>query len=149
MSLLNNRVYNINKLKQFTNFHTRLQFMNAYVIGKLWYMLPLYTLANNDNINKIHKIIMRSARGVIGNYCCRFSISKILNICKWSTAKNMITHSAITTIHNIISNKKPLAIMNLFNLNNQRKSKQISTKYLPRTKQFKIKLYLQYNKYIQ
>ena len=51
--------------------------------------------------------------------------------------KNMITHSAITTIHNIISNKKPIAIMNLFNLNNQRKSKQISTKYLPRTEQFK------------
>ena len=137
MSLLHNRVYNINKLKQFTNFHTRLQFMNAYVIGKLWYMLPLYTQANNENINKIHKIIMRSARGVIGNYGCRFSISKILNICKWSTAKNMITHSAITTIHNIISNKKPIAIMNLFNLNNQRKSKQISTKYLPRTEQFK------------
>ena len=61
----------------------------------------------------------------------------------------MITHSAITTIHNIISNKKPIAIMNLFNLNNQRKSKQISTKYLPRTEQFKKKSYLQYNKYIQ
>ena len=84
---------------------------------------------------------MRSARGVIGNYGCRFSISKILNICKWSMAKNMITHSAITTIHNIISNKKPIAIMNLFNLNNQRKSKQILTKYLPRTEQFK-KIYV-------
>ena len=61
MSLLHNRVYNINKLKQFTNFHTRLQFMNAYVIGKLRYMLPLYTQANNENINKIHKMIMRLA----------------------------------------------------------------------------------------
>ena len=55
--------------------------MNAYVIGKLRYMLPLYTQANSDNINKIHKIIMRSARGAIGNYFCRFSITKILNIC--------------------------------------------------------------------
>ena len=80
---------------------------------------------------------MTSARGVIGNYGCRFSISKILNICKWSMAKNMINHSAITTIHIIISNKKPIAILNLFNLNNQKKSKQIWTKYLPRTEQFK------------
>ena len=29
------RVYNLNKLNQYTNFHTRLQFMNGYVIGKL------------------------------------------------------------------------------------------------------------------
>ena len=61
---------------------------------------------------------------------------KIVNICKWSMAKNMITHSAITTYHIIISNKNLIAIMNLFNLNNQRKSKQISTKYLLRTEQF-------------
>ena len=85
----------------------------------------------------VHKIIMRSARGAIGNYCCRFSIAKILNICKWSTAKNMITHSAITTIHNILTKKKPLSIIKLFNINNQRQSKQITTKYLPRTETFK------------
>ena len=99
--------------------------MNAYVIGKLQYMLPFYTQANNYNLNKIHKIIMRSARGAIGNYCCRFSINKILNICKWSTAKNIIIHSAITTIHIIMINKKPQAKINLSNLNNQRKSKHI------------------------
>ena len=96
-------------------------------------MLPLYTQASNENINKIHKIIMRAA---IGNYCCRFTISKILGICKWPAAKDMINHSAITTIHNIINNKKPKSIINLFNIKYQRNSKQIFTKYLPRTEQF-------------
>ena len=55
----------------------------------------------------------------------------------------MLIHSAITTINNIIHNKKPQTIINLFNLNNQRKSKQILTKYLPRTEQFK-KIYIYY-----
>ena len=34
--------------------------MNGYVIDKLRHMLPLYTQANNNNnLNKIHKLIMR------------------------------------------------------------------------------------------
>ena len=47
--------------------------MNGYVIGKLRYMLPLYTQANNNNnLNKIHKLIMRAAKSKIDNNCCRF-----------------------------------------------------------------------------
>ena len=111
--------------------------MNGYVIGKLRYMLPLYTQANNNNLNKIHKLIMRAARSAIGNYCCRFSIIKILNICKWPTARNMINLSATNAIHNIIINKKPECLIDLYNINTQRKSKQITTKYLPRTEQLK------------
>ena len=65
-------VYNLNKLNQYINFYTRLQFMNGYVIGKLRYMSPLYTQANNNNLNKIHKLIMRAARSAKVNNCCRF-----------------------------------------------------------------------------
>ena len=38
--------------------------MNRYVIDKLRHMLPLYTRANNNNnnLNKIHKLIMRAAK---------------------------------------------------------------------------------------
>ena len=35
---LHNRIHNINKLKKYTNFETRLNFINAFVIGKLRYM---------------------------------------------------------------------------------------------------------------
>ena len=79
--------------------------MNGYVIGKLRYMSPLYTQANNNNLNKIHKLIMRAARSTIVNNCCRFSRIKLLNICKWPTAKNMINLSATNAIHNIIINR--------------------------------------------
>ena len=85
--------------------------MNEYVIGKLQYMLPLYTQANNNNnLNKIHKLIMRAARSTIGNNCCRFSRIKLLNICKWPTAKNMINLSATNAIHNIIINRSQNAL---------------------------------------
>ena len=62
--------------------------MNGYVIDKLRHMLPLYTqVNNNNNLNKIHKLIMRMARSRIGNNCCRFSRIKLLNIYKRPTAK--------------------------------------------------------------
>ena len=56
--------------------------MNGYVIDKLRHMLPLYIQVNNNNnnLNKIHKLIMRTAR--IGNNCCRFSRIRLTNICK-------------------------------------------------------------------
>ena len=63
--------------------------MNGYVIDKLRHMLPLYIQVNNNNnnLNKIHKLIMRAAKSKIDNNCCRFSRIKLLNICKWPTAK--------------------------------------------------------------
>ena len=85
--------------------------MNGYVIGKLRHMLPLYIQANsNNNLNEIHKLIMRAARSKIGNNCCRFSRIKLLNICKWPTAKNMLNLSATNATHNIIINRSQNAL---------------------------------------
>ena len=50
---LHNRIYNIDKLKPYTEFKNRLNFMNAYVIGKLRYMLPIYMSATSNNIVKL------------------------------------------------------------------------------------------------
>ena len=38
--------------------------MNGYVIDKLWHMLSLYIQVNNNNnnLNKIHKLIMRAVK---------------------------------------------------------------------------------------
>ena len=59
---LHNKLHNINKLNKYTNFKTRLSFINGYIIGKLQYMLPLYMNANQINVNKLHKVLMRAAR---------------------------------------------------------------------------------------
>ena len=134
---LHNRVFNINKLKKYTNFKTRLSFVNAYVIGKLRYMMPLYSNATCSNINRVHKLVMRAARTSIGSYCCRKSVGQILKICGWLPPTKMITHSAIVTLHSIIINRTPNSIMALFNnTTTLRTKKDISTKYIPRTSKF-------------
>ena len=68
-SNLHNRLNNINKIRKFTDFRTRLNFINSFVIGKLNYMLPIYNIAPNYLKNKLHKIVMKGARTAIGNYC--------------------------------------------------------------------------------
>ena len=45
---LHNRIYNIKLITKYTKFKTRLDFLNANVIGKLNYMLPLYMHASKD-----------------------------------------------------------------------------------------------------
>ena len=82
-SELHNKIYNIRKLTPFTNFKTRYQFLNAFVFGKLNYIIPIYSIATQVNISKLHKIVMTSARAAIGNYCCRKSTAQILSTVKW------------------------------------------------------------------
>ena len=53
-SELHNRIHNIRTLTPYTNFNTRYKFLNAFVIGKLNYMVPIYSTATKDNLNKLH-----------------------------------------------------------------------------------------------
>ena len=99
---LHNRIFNLSKLKEYTTFRTRLQFMNAFVVGKLRYMLPIYMNATTDNINKLHKVLMRCARVTIGNYCCRMNTAAILGKCKWLGIKKFIVHSGLIAVNKII-----------------------------------------------
>ena len=116
--------------------------MNAFVIGKLRYMLPIYMNTTSDNITKLHRVLMRCARTTIGNYCCRMNTAAILGKCNWLGINKFIVHSGLVTINKIIKNKNPLVITNLYNnINNQRNCKKISTKYLPKTQKFQ-KFYL-------
>ena len=62
-------------------------------------MLPIYSLTNTINKNKIHKIITTAARAAIGNFCFKKSIKYILNKCKWLDVNELIDYSALTLIH--------------------------------------------------
>ena len=98
--------------------------------------------ADQNNISKLHKILMRSARSTIGNYCCRLNIKSILDKCKWLEIRKFIAQSSLVTLHNIIKTKIPYVLSELFNnIENHRNSKDISTKYSPRTQKVK-KIYI-------
>ena len=77
-------------------------------------MLPIYNNIPNYLKTKLHKIIMKSARSAIGDYCFKKSITYILNKCKWLNIENMIKYSSIVFIHNVIKNNKPKSIMNIY-----------------------------------
>merc|ERR1712112_195188 len=132
------RINNIRKLNKFTNFSSRLVFIKSLVIGKLIYAMPMYTQLTLKQINKIHKVIMASARVAIGNYCFKKTIKYILEKCKILGAKEMIAYSSILFIHKIILNKKPNSNFNRYMpFNSRQTDKKIRTKYRPKTKKFK------------
>ena len=76
-SELHNRISNIRQITPFTNFKTRLMLLNSFVIGKLNYMVPMYSMANCIEMGKLQKIINTSARVAIGSYCFKKSVNYI------------------------------------------------------------------------
>ena len=89
------RISNIRKLPKLTNFKTRLTFIKSLGIGKLIYVIPLYTQTINAQINKFHKVIMAAPWASIGSYCFKKSIGYILGKCNLLTAKQLISYSSI------------------------------------------------------
>jgi len=66
---LNNRIHTIRQITHYTTFKTRIQFLNAFVIGKLTYMISIYSLSTKTQINKLQKLLNTAARAAIGSYC--------------------------------------------------------------------------------
>ena len=81
LPLLHNRVNQLEKLKSHTDFKTRSQFSNSYIIGQLIYMMPTYTNLNNNQKDRIHRLIMRMARMTLNSYCFKISVDFILGSC--------------------------------------------------------------------
>ena len=133
-SKLHNRIYNIKKISQYTDFKTRLSFLNSFVIGKLNYMLPLYLHAPEALINKLHKATMTAARCAIENFCFKKSCCYILKKCNWLNIKNMILYAGINFTYNILSKKQPKSMLKLYKDKcNNRVATKWYTIYVPKT----------------
>ena len=127
-SELHNRIYNIRTLTPYTHFSTKSKFLNAFVIGKLNYMVPIYSTATKKKLNKLHKIIMTAARAAIGDYCFKKSTHYILGKGKWFDINDLIKFSSLNTIHKILYYKKPISLVSLFKSNEkERKVKTVTT----------------------
>ena len=112
--------------------------MNAYVLGKLNYLLPIYLNAPKYLTNTLHKVIMSAARSAIGSYCFKKSMIYILDKLNWLSIDKLITYSSICYIHKIIKLNQPESMMDLFRtkVSNRAISKWY-TKYQPKTIQMK------------
>ena len=136
-SVLHNRINNIKSITKYTDFKSRLNFVNAFVLGKLNYMLPIYNNLPGYLNNKLHKIIMTAARTVIGNYCFRQSNLYILNKCNWMNVQNMIKHRCLCYIHKLIISKAPKCIMEIYRKSRfERHRSNISLLNVPKKKKY-------------
>ena len=77
-------------------------------------MVPIYSMASEDNLKKLHNIIMTAARAAIGSYCFKKSVRYILDKCKWYDIKDLILISSLNTIHKITINKYLPCMTQLF-----------------------------------
>ena len=112
-----NKVHAIKSITKYTDQNTRLKFINAHMISKLLYMLPLISSANSEQHKKVHNLIMFSARTIIGNYCFKVSCKKILEQINWLSAKQLVKWSIIKSIHKIIFYKKPDNLYDYYKIN--------------------------------
>ena len=111
--LISSLYYRINTIKsvaRYTTMETRLNLANAFVMGKLNYLLPLINPATKYDIDRLQKAIMTTARMVIGHYCYKWSTVKILEKCYWPNLYDMIKINSLKTIHSIVIHKSPINI---------------------------------------
>ena len=110
--ILNNRINQLEKLNKYTTFQTRLQFLNGFVIGRMTYMFPTYTNLNLNQIGRLHRVLMRSARTCHNSYCFKQNISTILERCNWRDIKEQLILSSLNFCHNMLQNQAPHYLFN-------------------------------------
>ena len=139
VSTLHNRINTIRQISKYTDFKTRLKFLNANVMSKLNYMLPFYSSITEELTHKLHKVIMTSARMAIGDYCYKTHCNKILARCNWLPIRYMINMAQCNFIHKILTNQSPTKIFEFFVIPN-RQAKQIRLNFQNKTKLSKLSL---------
>ena len=114
ISNLNFRLFNLTKIKKYTNYKSRLSYVNSFVIGKLNYMLPLLLSAPKDLVHKVHLIYMKAAKVILNFNTFKQSNKFILQSCKWPSLVSLIQFASLNFIHKIIYNRSPETISDLF-----------------------------------
>ena len=111
-----------------------LNFINAYILGKLLYGLPLCLGMSVKLHEMLHKVCMRSARLAIGNYCFKKSTSYILSNCKMLPIKKLVYFASINFLFKILKNDTPKSIMDYFKKQSEQNSGlYLIPKYCPKT----------------
>ena len=62
---LSRRVYQLNKLKKFINFHARKLFVHAYILSSINYCSTLFDSSSNNTLKPIHRLYKRALKAVL------------------------------------------------------------------------------------
>ena len=98
--------------------------------------MPTYTNLTNNQKQRLHKLIMRTARMTINNYCFKKSTEYILGSCNWVDIGEMIKFSSLKFINNLLVTQKPGFLYSNLKIN-KRACADISFHIFPKLTPFK------------
>ena len=101
--------------------------------------MPTYTNLNNNQKDRFHKLLMRTARMTLNSYCFKKSIDYILGSCNWVDINEMIKLSSLKFINNMLVTSKPGTLYSKIKIN-KRSCADISFYTFPKLGGFKSTL---------
>ena len=105
--------HNLQRVSKYTSIQTRLLFANGHILSHITYMLNVMSNAKSPHIAKLKKLIMYTARNVLGNYHFKKSIKFILDKLNWLPTKDLIHWSLLKSTHKLLYNKSPFSLYKL------------------------------------
>ena len=129
-------LHKLRPLIKWTSLETRRVLVKALVLSKLEYLAFTYVSATEAQLNRLHKVLMTSARLIFGSYGFKVSCDKILKTTQLLTLRRICRTEAVKFINGVMHNRKPLLIYSLINMPN-RLTAPIYPKYLPRASKFR------------
>ena len=111
------RLNQIRELSNITSFKTRLQLANSLVWGSISYGLPILMNSDKKLIMKLHKLIILTAKYVIGSPCLCMSTKNIMLKCNWMSLTQRIIFSSLSLFRKVMDTECPLSIYELYIVN--------------------------------
>ena len=106
----------LRKIKNVTNTATRIQFVHSFVLSRLLFSMTSFTSLPLYHLNKLHKLVMNSARLARGDIGYKISCNKILTELNMLNFRQLIFVKMCIECHNIIVSKEPSLIYTMFNI---------------------------------
>ena len=98
----------LSQISKYCRQKTIAQFIQAYVIGKLNYMVSAYLSSPAYQLSKLDKVILRAARISVGAYKARkMSNKQLLAECGFRSIRAYTQISGLNFFHKLVQLKKP------------------------------------------
>ena len=106
---------------KFCNIRSKLLLTNSLIMSIFRYGAPLLINANMAHVNKLHTLIMKNSRPILGINSYKFNTRTIMDKLKWCTMHQIIMSESLKFIHKITFEHTPPSMTRYisFGLNNE------------------------------
>ena len=107
IGIVNSRIHRLTPIARIMTEKQRTIAINAFMLSKVRYGMPLFVGETEIIKSSIHRIIMSLARLCKGSYCFRTNINAICGSIGWSNPRQMIIKETAIMMHKILTKQKP------------------------------------------